>query len=312
MTALILTIEPNKKRTSVRLRIPAGSAIAPELRQVHIDYGRTSRTYTRQPESALVVEFASLNTTARMSIDFGGPMPAGVLMLPEQVTGIDAPLPVLADDATGQLSSVCTIWHPDVLPVQLDHVVSSLFAHNTHLRSLKNTFAGLTALTSVPEALFFPLIYVSSFERTFAGSGIGQVHRQLFAANLQAADFTGCFEGCKALTHVPEDLLGVQTQAHIFDRMFADSALASIPAKLFAHTRAGGSFVQTFARTPIKSVPAGLFAGLDPRDVDGLVEPAHTIAHDPMHLLSAPKFAPDFFEATVSAAGVPTKAQRAH
>ena len=310
MTFLILDIEPNKKLSTVRLRIPASDQIAPSVSVVTVAYGSEKRHFRRQPDSAIVADFPALAYPARMTIDFGGVLPAGVLIVPEQTVGIPSPVPPLVDDRTGQLSFVCRIWNIEQPPAAFRSMVSSLFAHNTHTASLDRTFAGCTALETVPEPLFFPLIYAKRFTETFAGSGLAKLKRELFTANVKAEDFSGCFARCHALTEIPEELLASCRQAHVFDRMFAQSAVQAVPPRLFKATRPRGSFVQTFAGAPIASVPAGLMQGLDPRNVDGMFEPEHRRGHDPINLRTAPIFAPDFFADTVGAAGVPTKAQR--
>lgn len=310
MTILILDIEPNKKFSTVRLRIPASDLIAPSVSVVTVTYGSETRRFRRQPDSAVVADFPALAVPARMTIDFGGVLPAGVLIVPEQTVGIPSPIPPLVDDRTGQLSCLCRIWSIEQPPIAFRSMVSSLFAHNTHIASLDRTFAGCTALESVPEPLFFPLIYAKSFIETFADTGLKKLTRELFTANVKAEDFSGCFAGCRFLTEIPDDLLASCRQAHVFDRMFAGSAVGAVPPRLFRTTRPRGSFVRTFAAAPIASVPAGLMRELDPRDVDGMFEPERRLDHDPMNLKAAPTFAPDFFADTVAAAGVPTKAHR--
>ncbi len=310
MTKLVLEIVPTKKVSMVRVRIPAGDAIAPNLMNVTVTYGKESQTRKRVPDSATVIEFTSLPETASLSIDFGGPMPAGRLILPEQTGAITSPIPTLVNDMTGALTQLGLIWHPEFPPVGLKSVVSSLFAHNSHLAALPGTFSRLPLLTTVPESLFFPLLYLRSFAGVFALSGITEVSKQLFTANLQAEDFTESFAGCEKLKAVPEELFSTNTKAHVFDRLFAQSALAQIPEKLFWNTRKGGSFVETFAASKVTEIPPALMQGLNPSDVDGMFEPQEHLPHDPINLLAACRFPTQFLSDTVLARGVPTRRDR--
>lgn len=307
MTKLVIEIVPTKKVSMVRVRIPAGPTVAPSLTNVTVTYGKETQTRRRVPESATVIEFTSLPEPQKLSIDFGGNLPAGTVILPEQTGAVVSPIPALVDDATGALTPFGYIWHQEQPPVGLKSVVSSLFAHNAHLVALPGTFSRLPLLTSVPESLFFPLIYLRSFAGVFALSGISEVSRQLFTANLQAEDFTESFAGCKNLKTVPEELFSTNTHAHVFDRLFAESGLTQIPEKLFWTTRKKGSFVETFARAAVGEIPARLMENLEPADVDGMFEPAHLLDHDPLHLKSACRFPTQFLSDTVRAAGVPTK-----
>lgn len=307
MTKLVLEIVPTKKVSMVRVRIPAGSIVAPSLQNVTVSYGKDTQTRRRVPESATVIEFTSLQETQKLTIDFGGPMPAGTLILPEQTGAIVSPIPPLVDDTNATLTPFGAIWHPKYPPAGLKSIVSSLFAHNTHLVALPGTFARLPLLTTVPESLFFPLIYLKSFAGVFALSGLTEVSRQLFTANLQAEDFTESFAGCKNLKKVPEDLFSTNAQAHIFDRLFAESGLSEIPEKIFWATRKHGSFIETFARSDVSEIPAGLMKNLEPSNVDGMFEPARILDHDPMHLKSACRFPSQFLADTLRATGVPTK-----
>lgn len=165
MTKFVAEITVGKRDRLVTLRIPAGNTIAPSLRQVSVTFDGETSHHHREPISSTVLEYHPMPGTHRLEIDFGGPMPAATLILPEQTTAIISPIPALYNDATGMLSTAGHIWNPIKPPRQLTHLVSSLFAHNTHLVALSGTFAGLTALTEVPESLFFPLIYA----RTFTG-----------------------------------------------------------------------------------------------------------------------------------------------
>ncbi len=306
MTKLVLDITPSKRDPMVRVRIVAGAAIAPSCSRVAVVYGEKCEERRRQVDSTTVIEFRTLTHPQRMTIDFGGPLPSGALILPEQTTAIVQPIPVLVDDATGALATHAHIWHRDYPPQRLNSLVSALFAHNTHLTHLQYTFAGLPDLRTIPESLFFPLIYTVSFAGVFAQSGIDTVSRQLFAANLQAEDFSQAFLRCKNLEHVPEDLFASTVQARLFNGTFAESGLVDIPARLFANARRRSSFIGTFARTPVQSVPPGLMHGLDPVNVDGMFEPAAGLDHDPIKIKAGPTFPQDFFDDTRNAEGVPT------
>ena len=307
MTKFIAEVTVGKRDRIVTLRIPAGNRIAPTLSQVTVTFDGQSSQHRREPVSSTVLEYHPMPGTHRLEIDFGGPMPAGTLILPEQTTAIVSPIPALHDDETGMLSTAGHIWNPAKPPRRLCSLVSSLFAHNTHLVALSGTFAGLTELHEVPESLFFPLIYARTFTGVFALSGIASVSRQLFTANLQAEDFSEAFMGCKNLHAIPAELFNTNTHARLFDRTFAESALASVPSPLFASVAKRGSYIETFARTQISQVPEGLMAGVEPANVDGMFEPAQRLEHDPMNIKAAAVFPQDFFVDTREAAGVPTK-----
>lgn len=306
MTKLVLTIEPNRSSSVVRVRIQAGETIAPALRVVQVTYNGKTVRLRRQPESAAIADFATAGGTQSLEIDFGGPMPAGAIIFPEQATGITSPLPQLLNDATGQLESRAQIWHPEHSPMRLKTLVSSLFAYNAHLAYLPCTFAGLTELREVPESLFFPLIYAKSFAGTFMGTGLTKVSRQMFAANGQAEDFSHCFANCTSLKEVPEDLFAANRLARNFESTFEASALQKIPAGLFRNTRKKGLFVRTFAATFVREVPAALMRDLAPLTVDGMFEPLQPLEHDPLRLKAGPVFSEDFFADTRTASGVPT------
>lgn len=307
MTKFIAEVTVGKRDRQVVLRIPAGNRIAPSLRHLTVSFDGQLSQHHREPDSSTVLEYHPMPGTHRLEIDFGGPMPAATLILPEQTTAVISPIPALHDDETGMLSSAGHIWNPAKPPRRLTSLVSSLFAHNTHLVALSGTFAGLTGLQEVPESLFFPLIYARTFTGVFALSGLKSVSRQLFTANLQAEDFSEAFMGCRNLATVPAELFNTNTHARIFDRTFAESSLAEVPGTLFANIAQRGSFIETFARTQITHVPEGLMRGLLPANVDGMFEPAHTLDNDPMNIKAAPCFGQDFFEDTRAAIGVPTK-----
>ena len=242
MTKFVAEVTVGKRDRLVTLRIPAGNTIAPSLNQVTVSFDGQTSQHHREPISSTVLEYHPMPGTHRLEIDFGGPMPAATIILPEQTTAIISPIPALHDDATGMLSTAGHIWNPAKPPRQLTQLVSSLFAHNTHLVALSGTFAGLTALTEVPESLFFPLIYARTFTGVFALSGLTHVSRQLFTANLQAEDFSEAFMGCKSLHSIPAGLFSTNTHARIFDRTFAESALGEVPAALFSNVAKRGSF----------------------------------------------------------------------
>ena len=306
MTKLVLDITPTKRDPIVSLRVIAGSAIAPSCSTITVTYGNQTEVRRRQVESMTVIEFRTLSNKERMTIDFGGPLPSGTLVLPEQTTAISLPIPVLVDDATGALATHAHIWHRDYPPQRLSTLVSALFAHNTHLTHLEYTFAGLPELKTVPESLFFPLIYCVSFAGVFAQSGLEQVNRQLFAANLQAENFSNAFLRCKNLSTVPEELFSSNTQARNFNGAFAESGLTDIPGRLFANVRRRSTFIETFARTPARTVPVGLMHGIDPANIDGMFEPVRAADHDPIKIKAGPAFPQDFFDDTRNAVGVAT------
>lgn len=154
MTKFVAEVTVGKRDRLVTLRIPAGNTIAPSLNQVTVSFDGQTSQHHREPISSTVLEYHPMPGTHRLEIDFGGPMPAATIILPEQTTAIISPIPALHDDATGMLSTAGHIWNPAKPPRQLTQLVSSLFAHNTHLVALSGTFAGLTALTEVPESLF--------------------------------------------------------------------------------------------------------------------------------------------------------------
>ena len=307
MTKFIAEVTVGKRDRQVVLRIPAGNRIAASLSQVSVSFDGQISQHRREPISSTVLEYHPMPGIHRLEIDFGGPMPAATLVLPEQTTAIISPIPALHDDETGMLSTAGHIWNPSQPPRRLSSLVSSLFAHNTHLVALSGTFAGLSSLQEVPESLFFPLIYARTFAGVFALSGLSRVSRQLFTANLQAEDFSEAFLGCKNLTDIPAELFSTNTHARVFDRTFAESSLSRLPTGLFTNVAKRASFIETFARTQIRFVPQQLMSGLDPLNVDGMFEPAQKLEHDPLNIKAAAHFPQDFFDDTRSAIGVPTK-----
>ena len=306
MTKLVLEITPDKREPFVVVRVVAGPAIAASCANIIVEYANQTEVRRRQVDSVTEIALKTAQTKQQMTIDFGGPLPAGVLILPEQTTAILQPVPQLVEDGTGTIATHARIWHRDYPPQRLNSLVSALFAHNTHLTHLEYTFAGLPELKSVPESLFFPLIYTVSFVGVFAQSGLESVNRQLFAANLQAEDFSQAFLRCRNLEHVPEELFSGTAQARSFNGTFAESGLVDIPPRLFAGVRRRSSFVGTFARTPVRVVPPGLMRGLEPSNVDGMFEPEQGLDHDPIKIKAGPEFPQDFFDDTRMACGVPT------
>ena len=245
--------------------------------------------------------------THHLTIDCGGLWPAETVSLPEAITSIDSIIPTISDVATGAPEpSAFWLQKGDEL-TNLTSVFSSAFVRNTHRKSFARFFAGARHLTTIPETLFFPTIYVESFAGTFAGSGLTSVSGQLFNSTPLVRDFSECFMGTP-LTTLPPELFGETVMAQNFIRTFADTRLAAIPEELFASCAKGGLFTETFARTPVRAVPAELLSLMAPADVDGMFEPPTSVPYDPMKIKTAAVFPAEFLRDTRSASGVLTKA----
>ena len=241
-----------------------------------------------------------------MTIDFGGPMPSGVLILPSRRRQSSSPCRSWWMTQAARLPPTARIWHRDYPPQRLNSLVSALFAHNTHLTHLDYTFAGLPELKGVPESLFFPL----DLHGLLCGRPRTKRHRVGGPATIcRQPSGRGLLAGLPALSQPHQgprgSLFGRRTgkklQRNLCPKVGSPTSLRAF----FANVRRRSSFVGTFARTPIRTVPSGLMHGLDPANVDGMFEPAAGLDHDPIKIKAGPAFPQDFFDDTRNAAGVP-------
>ena len=84
MTKFVAEVTVGKRDRLVTLRIPAGNTIAPSLNQVTVSFDGQTSQHHREPISSTVLEYHPMPGTHRLEIDFGGPMPAATIILPEQ------------------------------------------------------------------------------------------------------------------------------------------------------------------------------------------------------------------------------------
>ena len=103
---------------------------------------------------------------------------------------------------------------------------------------------------------------LTSLANAFEGcKALTTIPENLFANNPEVTDFSYTFEGCSALKSIPENLFANCPAVTNFGSTFSNCyALATIPEKLFANCPKVTSFFRTFlACRTLKSVPAGLF-----------------------------------------------------
>ena len=190
---LALTVHERKKDVAVRFNRVAH--LSPELSWVTLTIdGEKRRLQLREDD-----EFAYVKTFLKgehtMTLDFGGVWPAGLVTLPEETTALTEILPVIADCATLEPLAAGSLTTPETPLTNLTTIYASFFAHNAQLKDLTGFFAGTNSLTTVPESLFFPLIYAENFTRVFAGAGLTEVPEQLFHGKPRAEDLTESFRG---------------------------------------------------------------------------------------------------------------------
>ena len=243
--------------------------------------------------------------THRLVVDAGGLWPAQTVTLPATVSAITGIIPTISDVATAKPEPAAPWLAPGANLPNLTSIFPSAFVRNTHRTSFARFFEGAGKLTAVPEALFFPTIYVETFEGVFAHSGITNVSGQLFNCTPLVTNFSECFFDTP-LAAVPEELFGETPLAHDFTRAFADTAITTVPEGLFAAVAKGGIYTETFARTHVTEVPAELMAFLEPANVDGMFMPPETVPYDPVNVKTAARLPDEFLRDTQKAVGVPT------
>lgn len=149
---------------------------------------------------------------------------------------------------------------------KLTTIEGSIFPESTSVSALEYTFAGCTALESIPEGLFAPLAgSQTKFTATFAlCTGLKTLPEGLFADNTLAKQFTNTFNGCSALETLPANLLGSKEKTTSVKSMFENcTSLITLPADLFAQAPAITSFESTFAGCKaLTELPAELFAAI--------------------------------------------------
>ena len=148
----------------------------------------------------------------------------------------------------------------------LKTIEGPIFPESSGVSSLAYTFAGCTALESLPEGFFDSLAASKTkFTATFAlCTSLKTLPAGLFAKNTLSTNFTNAFNSCTALEEIPGDLLGENQKVTYVTSMFESCyALKTVPAELFAGCPAITSFEATFALCKgLESVPAELFAAI--------------------------------------------------
>lgn len=141
-----------------------------------------------------------------------------------------------------------------------------IFPESTSVSSLAYTFAGCTALETLPDGMFDSLAgSKTKFNATFAlCQSLTTLPAGLFAKNTLATNFSNTFNSCTSLTEIPADLLGNNPKVTYATSMFESCyALKTVPSELFAGCPAITSFEATFALCKgLESVPADLFAAI--------------------------------------------------
>lgn len=179
---LALTVHERKKDVAVRFNRVAH--LSPELSWVTLTIdGEKRRLQLREDDEFAYVKIF-LKGEHTMTLDFGGVWPAGLVTLPEETTALTEILPVIADCATLEPLAAGSLTTPETPLTNLTTIYASFFAHNAQLKDLTGFFAGTNSLTTVPESLFFPLIYAENFTRVFAGAGLTEVPEQIGRAHV--------------------------------------------------------------------------------------------------------------------------------
>lgn len=132
------------------------------------------------------------------------------------------------------------------------------------LHNFKQTFAGCTALTSLPSDLFLyhPNVNLNVFDSTFSGcSGLTSIPENLFKNQIKLGngDFYATFNNCTGLTSIPENLFRYNTSvgSASFNYTFAGcTSLSSIPADIFRYNTNVDrlSFVGVFDKVTLPTV----------------------------------------------------------
>ncbi len=221
MTKLVMMLKVKQKNLEVSIGFPAGSAVHNTLKSVEVRLDNTIQKLHRESHVDSTLKFETLAGYHRLSIDFGGAMPAGMLILPKQMISIISPLPLLVDDETAEPVGNASIWHPNHPPVNLKALISSLFINNPQLTSFNHTFAGTSGLKRIPDDLFASHPNTKSFVGVFARSGLERLRGATFESNFLATDFSEAFMGCESLEEIPWNLFRCNVHAVCFNRTFA-------------------------------------------------------------------------------------------
>ena len=149
---------------------------------------------------------------------------------------------------------------------ELKTIEGPIFPESSSVSSLAYTFAGCTALESLPEGMFDSIAASKTkFTATFAlCTSLKSLPSGLFANNTLATNFTNTFNSCTALEEIPADLLGNNEKVTYVTSMFESCySLKTVPEELFAGCPAITSFEATFALCKgLESVPEGLFSAI--------------------------------------------------
>ena len=102
---------------------------------------------------------------------------------------------------------------------------------------------------------------ITSMERAFPYAKITKIRPYIFENCTQVTNFDNTFEGCSALTAIPQGLFDKCTQVTSFRYTFDGcSALTAIPQGLFDHCSKVTDFYRTFQGcSSLTTIPVGLF-----------------------------------------------------
>lgn len=148
----------------------------------------------------------------------------------------------------------------------LKTIEGPIFPESSSVSSMAYTFAGCTALESLPDGLFDSIAASKTkFTATFAMcTSLKRLPNKLFANNTLATNFSNTFNSCTSLEEIPGDLLGQNEKMGYATSMFEScTSLKTIPEELFAGCPAITNFEATFALcSALESVPEGLFSAI--------------------------------------------------
>ena len=151
---------------------------------------------------------------------------------------------------TSQSASALTFSSGDTVRIEYDETPAASFSARG-----KNYFKTIDGAIPVVESTTFLYCFNGCFALTSVPEG-------LFVNNPNVTDFSGCFRYCTSLTSVPEGLFANNPNVTDFSGCFNScDALTTVPEGLFANNPNVTTFSDCFSGcSALTSVPEGLFA----------------------------------------------------
>ncbi len=132
-----------------------------------------------------------------------------------------------------------------------------------NVTSLANLFYGQTELAVIASDLLSNCNNVVSFEYAFSQTAIKEIPAGFFGNNVNAENFSYCFNGCTLLKSIPSGLFKNFTRVTTFELCFAGcTSLAEIPEDIFGNCISVKTYKMCFNKcSSILSVPENMFDG---------------------------------------------------